>query len=312
MTKNYIIVGNYEAREQLRKNILNCKPTLLTGPNGVGKSSSVVEIAEFNGLNLRTVYPLDQEEIVREFGIGPAESSSKDFYVIEADGLNAKKYSILKNYIKNAQRPLVIISQRKETLNKRIVKLLDVIEFSYPSTEDVEKLLRDHFGWDGNIEDIYDPDMRVVMARINAGEKIFKPPKEKTISAKELAVELGYGYVKKKDFEQLDQPLWWVIRWLGYNQKLKFPKSPVTMLKNLEKISIIDNMCYKNSDKTKDFYGNEKYLHYMLMGVRGSPRRAFFKFPIWPKKENEIEGFDVLSKAPDKPVREKFTLSKWL
>lgn len=312
MTKNYIIVGNYDARKQLKQNILNCKPTLLTGPNGVGKSSVVAEIAEFNGLNLRIVYPLDQDEIVREFGVGPTVVSSKDFYVIEADGLNIKKYSILKNYIKNAKRPFVIIVQNKDRINKRISKLLDIIEFSYPTTEDVEKLLREYYDWDGKIEDIYDPDMRVVMARINAGEKIFKPPKEKTIPAKDLAVELGYGYVKKKDFEELDQPLWWVIRWLGYNQKLKFPKSPTTMLKNLDKLSFIDSVCYKNSDKTKIFYGNDDYLHYMLMGVRGSPRRAFFKFPIWPRKDDESEAFSVLTEAPDKPVREKFTLSSWL
>lgn len=303
MTKNHIIVGNYEARKQLKRNILNCKPTLLTGPNGVGKSSIMVEIAEFNGLNLRVVYPLDQKEIVKEFGVGPTEPSNNDFYVIEADGLNARKYSILKNYIKNAKRPIVVIVQNKDRINKRLSKLLDPIEFSYPSTEDVEKLLRNHFDWDGNIEDIYDPDMRVVMARINAGEKIFKPQKEKTISAKDMAVELGYGYVKKKDFEELDQPLWWVIRWLGYNQKLKFPRSPVTMLKNLEKLSFIDE--YK-------FKGVEDYLHYMLMGIRGSPRRAFFKFPIWPKKEGEIEGYSVLTDAPEKPIKEDFSLSQWL
>jgi len=301
--KNHIIVGNYEARKMLRNNILTFQPTLLVGPNGVGKSSAVAEIAKFNGLDLRIVYPLEQKEIVKEFGVGPTRGSGERVYVIEADGLNAKKYSILKNYINKALQSIIIIAQNSKKINKRLLKLLDVIEFSHPTMDDVEKLLRDHYDWDGNIEDIYDPDMRVVMTRINSGEKIFKPPKEKTVSSKDLAVELSYGYVKKKDFEQLDQPLWWVIRWLAYNQKLKFPRSPTTMLKNLEKLSFIDE--YK-------FKGVENYLHYMLMGVRGSPRRAFFKFPVWPKKEDEIDGFVVLSKAPDKPVKEKFSLNKWL
>jgi len=301
--KNRIIVGNYEARKILRNNILTFQPTLLVGPNGVGKSSVVAQIAEFNGYDLRVVYPLEQKEIVKEFGVGPTEVSGKRLYVIEADGLNAKKYSILKNYINNNAQPIVIIAQSKGKVNKRILKLLEVIEFSYPDIEEVETLLRDHYNWVGDIEDIYDPDMRVVMARINTGEKLFKPPQEKIISAREFAEELGFGYVKKKDFDELKQPLWWVIKWLAYNQKLKFPRSPTIMLKNLEKLSFIDE--YK-------FKGVENYLHYMLMGVKGSPRRAFFKFPLWPKKKDEISGFDILSKTPDKPVKEKFSLNKWL
>ena len=303
-TKNLIIVGNYEAREKLRKNISNCKPTLLVGPNGVGKSSAVKELAGFMEYNLRIVYPIDQEDIVKEFGVGPTFASSNDMYVIEADGLNAKKFAILKAYIKNAERPVIVICQSKDKINKRLVKLLDVIVFTPPTVKEVENLLREHYSWDGNILDIYDPDMRVVMARINSGEKIVKPPETEHISAKDMAVELGFGYVKKKTFDKLNQPLWWVIRWLTFNQRLKFPKSPTILLNNLEKLSVIDQ--YK-------FAGVDDYLHYMLMGVKGSPRRSFFKFPIWPKKEEKLVGYDVITEAPERIEKsERFDLGNWL
>ena len=58
--------------------------------------------------------------------------------------------------------------------------------------------------------------------------------------------------------------------------------------------------------------GVEDCLHYMLMGLKGSPRRAFFKFPIWPKKEKEIESFESISKMPEKPIKEKFDLTRWI
>jgi len=41
-----MIVGNYDSRQKLKKNVLNIVPTLLVGPNGIGKSSVVKEIAE--------------------------------------------------------------------------------------------------------------------------------------------------------------------------------------------------------------------------------------------------------------------------
>lgn len=298
-----IIVGNYEARKRLKKNVLNNVPTLIVGPNGIGKTSSVVELADFLELNLRHLFPLSQEEIVQEFGTGPTDPSNSDMYVIEADGLGAKKYSILKNYIKNIKRPLILIARSKERLNKRIVKQTDVLTFEPPNAEEIEKLLRNEFSWSGNIEDIYDPDMRIVLARVISGEKILKPMETEYISSKDLAVELGYGYVKKQMFDKLNQPLWWVIRWLAFNQKLKFPRSPTIMLKNLSRLSLIDE--YK-------FMGVENYLHYMLMGIRGSPRRAFFKFPIWPKKEEINKAYKILLDAPDRPVKEKFSLNNWL
>ena len=303
--KNLIIVGNYEAREKLRKNISNCIPTLLVGPNGVGKSSVVKELAGFMEYNFRNVYPIDQQDIVKEFGVGPTSAFNNDMYVIEADGLNRKKFAILKAYIQNAKRPLVVICQSRESVNKKLIKYLDVIAFTFPTMEEVEKLLREHYNWDGNILDVYDPDMRVVMARINSGERIIKPPQTEHIQAKDLAVELGFGYVKKRDFNKLKQPLWWVIRWLSFNQRLKFPKSPTILLNNLEKLSIID---------TYKFAGVDNYLHYMLMGVKGSPRRAFFKFPIWPKKKEVDVGFDSMTKAPERPKKivERFDLTNWL
>lgn len=302
MTKDVIIVGNYEARKQLRKNVLKCIPTLLVGPNGIGKTSSVKELADILDLKLRLIYPLTQEEIVKEFGIGPTDPSNEEMYVVEADGLSARKFSILKNYIKNIERPFVIICQREDKLNKKLVKNLVKIEFTIPSTEDVENFIRNNYGWDGDINDIYDPDMRVVLYRLLTGEKIYKPSEIEKITAKDLAVELGFGYVKKGTFDKLEQPLWWVVRWLTFNQRLKFPRSPTTLLNNLSKLSLIDE--YK-------FYGVDDYLHYMLLGTRGSPRRAFFKFPIWPKKKEEVDSYSKIDKAPEKS-REKFDLSRWL
>jgi len=301
------IVGNHEARRKLRTCINGLIPTLLVGPNGVGKTSAIREVAHELELNLRMIYPFNQQEIAEEFGLSIKNSSSKDLFVIEADTLGKKKYSILSTYIEQARRPIILVAEEESSLNTKIVKKCEVIYFAPPSMKDVDIFLKNKYSWNGNIKDIYDPDMRIVLARVFADLGIKKPVIKKKMDAMSMANNLSFGYEKVKDFDKLKDPIWWVIRNLAYNQHTKFRDS-ASILDNLEKLSFID--LYK-------FKCDPIYLKYMLVGLKGSPRRSYFKFPPWPKKQKKEDPYNIIKKQkitqPKKEVKVgKFSLRDWL
>ena len=301
------IVGNNSARADLRKCVENATPCFVIGGNGVGKSSSIREVAKFLDYSIQRIYPLSQEEIVKEFGKAPF-SAEKTMFVIEADGLGAKKYSILNEYIKNTKAPLIFTASLKKALNSNVVKKLKVLEFNPPTKKAVELFLKKKYSWNGNIDDVYDSDMRVVLNRVLSDEDIYKPEEPVVIGAMDLAQELSYGYVKKEIFDTLNQPLWWVMRSLAFNQRVKFPTGKKGVA-NLDKLSYLDTIKF----------GEPLYLKSMLMKLTPSPRRGFFKFAVWPKKTAEEEGYNTIKKSQvpmfvPKPVEVKkaYTLGNWM
>ena len=106
-----LIIGNKEIRKRLKDNIKNSVKTLLYGPNGTGKNIAIRQIAVDLDLNLVKSVPLKQSELVLSFGKGPLYNNNNNLYVIDADSLPKKKYSILLKYVKESERPLVLISK---------------------------------------------------------------------------------------------------------------------------------------------------------------------------------------------------------
>lgn len=304
-----LIVGNIKARETLKKYILADKSVLLHGNNGVGKDISLKHIATESGLFLRRCVPIEEKQIVQAFGEAPF--SKTDFlFVIDVDSLPKKKYAVLKKYITDNKSPVVLTAVSRDSINKRVLSEVKGVHFTEPSPAEVEKFLRRKYNWDGNIADIYDEDMRIVISRvlnkIEAGYKI----DDEEISSAVLAFDLSCGYATDKEFEKCKEPLWWVLRWLAFNQWRKFPNKR-DQLENLERLSEIDY---------RKFMYNEKYLREMLMGLKTSQRRGRFSFPVWPKKvtaeKNEIEKMKKPKEKPPKKVIVKENtptdFSKWL
>lgn len=305
-----MIVGNEKARDILKKNIKNAKPTLICGPNGTGKDISLREIAKSLSLDLRKIVPLKEKELALHFGRGPLFNNNNSLFVIDIDSLSKKKYSILLKYIKESVRPIILMTQDKDNVNKKILKKLSIVKFSHPTSLEVEKFLKIKYGWEGDIRDVYDNDMRVVISRVLASKKLDHIKIDEEIKSSVLAFNISCGYTKYEDFDKLKEPFWWVLRWLTFNQHKKH-KNQDELLSNLRKLSIIDS--YK-------FLYNEEYLRQMLLDLNTSPVRTQFSFPPWGKKkeikeEDLVEKLSSPSEIRKKEVEkklEKVDWGKWL
>jgi len=291
-----LIVGNEKVRADLKEYISASDAVFLYGNNGVGKDISLRKISEELGLTLRKCTPTDEDQIIQAFGEAPFEHT--DFlFVIDIESLNKKKYSILKKYVSDNESAVVLTGMSKDSVNKRILDLLVIVKLSDPSPVEVKEFLKRKYSWNGDIRDVYDSDMRVVISRVLNeidGTIDYKPVEEKEIKSGTLAFDLSCGYAKREDFGFCKEPLWWVIRWLAYNQYKKFPRNKRVQLENLRKLSEID---------FKKRVWKEKYLREMLLDLKTSPVRTRFSFPVWQKKitaeeEDEIE---KLKKAKEKP-----------
>jgi len=307
-----LIVGNEGVRKRLTENIKNGVKTLLCGPNGTGKNSAIKQIANELHLTLIKSVPLKQSEIVLSFGKGPLYNNNDNLYIIDTNSLPKKKYSILLKYVKESERPLVLIADTKDKVHKTVVKNLDVLSFGVISPIDVEKFLQKKFNWSGNIKEIYDQDMRLVFARIFADKKLERIHIKEEITSSIFAFNLSCGFTKHDDFDQLKDPLWWVIRWLAFNQWRKFPDKQ-DQLDNLKRLAEIDS---------KKFYFPQEYLQQMLMDLKTSSRRGRFIFPPWPKKKEEVKEEVVVKVSQDTPKTrpkpkksvplEQVDFSRWL
>ena len=280
------IVGNLEARMELKESINKGEKVLLTGSNGVGKTSAVRELSQNLDLHLKSCLPLSQSDIVKSFGRGPTNEVDSNMYVIECDSLPKRHYSILLEYVKNSNRPLILIATDKKRVHGNVLKHLKKITFTPPSFKDVEIFLKKKYAWEGDINDIYHPDMRIVLERVINNMKSTKPVMEEKISSETLAFDLSCGYFNKKEFNRLKDPLWFVIRWLAYNQDKKLPKLE-DQVANLHKLSIID---------TYKFKIDKSYLEEMLLKLKPSPRRARFVFPPFKKKMKQEREFQKIKK----------------
>jgi hypothetical protein len=305
-----LIIGNDQVRERLQDNIKNGVKTLVCGPNGSGKNMAIRLIANKQKLNLIKSTPLKQSELVLSFGKGPLYNNNDNLYVIDANSLSKKKYSLLLKYVKEAERPIVIIADSRDKIHKRILSELEVLSFGVVSPNDVAKFLKKKYNWEGDIKDIYSDDMRIVISRVLVDEKLEKIKRKPIIPSSVFAFNISCGFTKYEDFEQLKDPIWWVIRWLGFNQWRKFLNKQ-DQLHNLKMLAEIDS---------KKFYYPPEYIKQMLININPSPRRGRFIFPPWPKKKEvkEIQFVEKL-KAPRTKTKQKISVpldqidfSKWL
>lgn len=304
-----LIVGNRQARTKLLENVKNKVPTLLTGPNGTGKDTSLKEVAEKLSLEIVKSVPLKQRDVVFSFGKGPFYNNNNTLYIIDLGSFPKKKYGILLKYIKETERPLVFEVETKDKIHKKLLNELQHIHFTSPSPKDVEYFLKTKYNWNGKIEDIYDEDMRVVISRILASPELKSVQIKEPINSRVMAFNISCGYAKPEDFDNVKEPLWWIIRWLAYNQRKKFPNK-TSQLNNLKMIAEIDR---------NKFYYPPQYIESMLIGLPTSPRRSQFSWPPWPKKEKivKIELVEKISKKKSvkkeaAKVLEKVDFSKWL
>lgn len=242
--------------------------------------------------------PLKLSDIVKSFGRGPFHTNT-NVYVIDVDSLPKKKYSILFKYVTEAIRPIILVASSKDKVHKKVLSKIKTVCFNPPTPLEVEKLLKQCFAWDGDIRDIYDPDMRKILTRIRTGALIPRIEETEEHSAKNTAFMLSTGH--KVDFTQVNEPFWWVLRWLAYNQGLKLPSRPRLQLENLAKLSEID---------ARKFSHSEVYLQEMSKHLNHSPRRAYFHFPPWNKKVVAKEEKKIV-KLKKKPVKQ-VDFSQWL
>lgn len=300
-----LVVGNNNARKQLEENIKNAVATLLVGPNGSGKDIAIRKIAEKLGLEIRKSIPLNQASLALSFGKGPLYNNNNFLYVVDIDSFPKKTYSVLLRYVTGSKSPIVLITNSKNNAYSKIVKACKIITLSHPSPNDIEKFLNEKYNWYGNIADIYDEDMRVVINRAVSGSSIGKIKAEEIIGSAQMAMNISCGFAKIGDFNRVKDPLWWIIRWLSYNQRKKLPDK-TRRLENLNKLSEIDSL---------KFRWNDTYLKYMLLDMHSSPVRSRFSFPLWPKKKDIVEEQTVEKfKRADivKKKVEQTDFSKWL
>ncbi len=82
--------------------------------------------------------------------------------------------------------------------------------------------------------------MRIVISRVLADPGIESITIDEPINSQIMAFNIGCGNAKPKDFNNFKEPLWWVIRWLAFNQRKKFPRI-TQQLENLKKLAEIDS-----------------------------------------------------------------------
>lgn len=300
-----VVIGNVKARNSLKENIKNTRPTLLVGPNGSGKDIAIREIANHFDLEIKKSTPLNQADLVLAFGKGPLYNNNNFLYVVDVDSLSKKTYAVLSNYVKKTKCPFILISTSKDNVNSNVSKSCDTINFSVPSPNDIEVFLKDKYGWDGDIKEIYDENIRVVLNRALSGKSIATIKKLEPLDSTTLAMNISCGFAKLEDFDRCKEPLWWTLRWLAYNQRKKFMNNKSKQLINLKKLSNID---------AKKFLWKEDYLQSMLLDTLKSPIRTRFSWPPWPKKEEKKEPEIIKMDKPEKKSVEikQIDFSKWL
>ena len=302
-----LVVGNKKARQQLVQHVKNAVPTLLVGPNGTGKDIAIREIANDLKLEIKKCVPLNQADLILSFGKGPLYNNNNFLYVVDVDSLPKKTYSVLLKYVTLNLSPIILIAINKNNLNKKISKTLEIVSFAAPSPIDIADFLKDKYNWEGDIRDIYDEDMRVVINRALSGKEILSVKQQEPINSTVMAMNISCGFAKVEDFDRCKEPLWWVLRWLAYNQRKKH-RTKNKQIDNLRKLSRIDNLKFK---------WNEEYLKAMLLDIHKSPVRSRFSFPPWPKKRVVVEAEAEKMKKPTQAEKKEAVLkqidfTKWL
>jgi len=273
---SFLIAGNEKQRNQLRKLILNNEKILLFGEHGVGKSSLPRLIASEIGWQIKYSYPRNTEDLLKDFAQLPLQTRNTIF-VVEGDSFYWRAYALINFYVKESKNPFIVIVNKKDTVHATVAKQMTPLKLQAPTRKDVEQFVKKKYpDWQGDIEDIYDSDMRVTLRNILSGIKSFKPIEEEKLSSQQVAYKILTGKCEKKDFENCEHPFIFILNWLGNNlHKFYSSVSPS------ENLSFVDT--YKYDYK-------QKYLNGILLNFGKHDKRAKMNFPpikFKPKEEKE-------------------------
>jgi len=272
----FLIAGNERQINELRKLILQKQKILLFGKNGVGKSTIPKKLAQELGWRIVYSYPTNNEELLVDFSELPLKTKNTIF-VIEGDSFYWRSYGLINHYIKESKNPIIIIVDKSDKVHATVRKQLVTVKLSSPTREDVKKWVeRKYPDWKGNINDVYDENMRVTLRNIKYGIKTYKPSKEEKLDAQQVAYRVIQGKATVQDFENCIHPFDWILSWIGYNAYTFYYGTDVQDL-----MSWID-------DKKYNF--KPDYLRGCLLNLRKPDKRGKLKFPpqgFKPKKEDE-------------------------
>jgi len=285
---SFLIAGNERQIKQLRKLILQRKKILLFGKNGIGKSIIPKKIAQEIGWRIVYSHPTNNEELLVDFSETPLKTKYTIF-VIEGDSFYWRSYGLVNHYIKESKNPIIIVVDDANKVHATVRKQLVIIKLSSPTREDVKKWVEKKYpDWKGNINDVYDENMRITLRNIKYGIKTFKPSKKEKLDAQQVAYRVIQGKATFQDFENCIHPFDWILSWIGYNAHTFYFGTDVQDL-----ISWID-------DKKYNFKSD--YLIGCLLNLRKPDKRGKLKFP--PR------GFKPKKKEKEDWVKEKGKIKK--
>jgi len=272
----FLLAGSEEQQNQLRTLILQNKKILLFGTNGVGKSSLPRLIAKEVGWRIRYSHPRSSDDLLKDFGELPLKTK-KTIFVIEGDSFYWRSYALVNHYIKESKNPIIIIVDDKDKVHATVSKQLIIMKLLPPTKRDVEVFIKKKFpNFKGNIDEIYDKDMRITLRNIIYSINSYIPQEKIDYDAQKIA----YSILNKRcTIDQLNSckdPIFFITNWLGNNAH-KFYND----LDNIDKISFVD--AYK-------FIFKRKYLDGVLLSLDRFHIRGKMSFPptkFKPKKEKD-------------------------
>lgn len=140
------LIGNPISIKNFVKYIETCKPVILTGPPGVGKTSSVYAYAKEKGYKVQELNASDQrrsedmESIIRQVGSNLFVPTI--FLLDEIDG--AEDFKALEDCVNNAKNPLVLICNdlyKVQQKSKKLTQICETIKFNHPWVSQISKLI---------------------------------------------------------------------------------------------------------------------------------------------------------------------------
>lgn len=275
-----LIAGNSKQQENLKKLILNNEKVLLFGSHGVGKSSAIRKIGDELQYRIIESYPRSNEDLMEDWGDLPF-NINKSIFVMEGDGFYWRKYGLIKKYIEKSKNPIIVIVNKKNTVHGTVEKLLMNVMFSPPSRQEVASFLKKKFpDWNGNINDVYDRDVRVTLRKIKFDiDENLQIDSPKTIDSRQLVYKIFNGTATKEDIENCKDPVQWAQRSIAYNAKNFYSKKTA--------LEVLDKVCFV--DKYKYNY-NRDFLNGVLLSIPRREKSGKIQFPPYPyKPKNEEE-----------------------
>lgn len=204
------LVGNPTSIKSFTKCVDTCKPCILHGPPGVGKTSSVFAYAKEKGYKVHELNASDQrrsedmESIIRQ--VGSSLFVPTIFLLDEIDG--AEDFTALENCVNNAKNPLVLICNdlyKVQRKSKKLTQICEVIKFNHPWVSQISKLIErieKETGKKADYTNISNDVRNSILCAFYGGEKCPTSDDFKTVT----------NFFQKGDISQLNEKhLYWLL-----------------------------------------------------------------------------------------------------